>query len=379
MENSLPDSGYVGIGTLTPESQLDVQGETRLDGPVTVYGTMHVLDSTIIDTTLQVHGTFKAFEKAVFAAPVRINDKLRVEGLSWMNGGMKVNGLPYFSTSDSMPEFQFMLIKPDNGIVKQISFQELRNGMYKAVGDPIGIEVCPPTEIASPYWVATPGKLFPNCPEIFVGVGTTNPLYKLDVLGSTRLTGNVGIAMNPNNQAQLRIKNDNRPAGIALYNEHIVDNRYGLRIYVNRNLTRAIGVTGIDGIKDVFRVLGNGTVYAKEIFVLPIAEFPDYVFESDYKLMPLPELSSFISLNNGLPNMPSADFVAKNGLQLGEMQRLMVEKIEELTLYVIGLNEENVKLNTSNDILQNENAVLRSEFDALKSEVEQIKQLISEN
>ena len=340
VENSLPDSGFVGIGTLTPGSPLEVQGETRLDGPVTVYGTMHVLDSTIIDTTLQVHGTFKAFEKSVFAAPVRINDKLRVEGLSWLNGGMKVNGLPYFSTSDSLPEFQFMLIKPDNGIVKQINFQELRNGMYKAVGDPIGIEVCPPTEIASPYWVATPGKLFPNCPEILVGVGTTNPVYKFDVLGHTRLTGLVGIAINPTNQAQVRIRNVNKPAGIALFNEHTVDHKYGLRVYVNRDLTRAIGVTGTDGIKDVFRVLGNGRVYATEVNVLVKEDFPDYVFESDYKLRSLDSLKAYTTENCQLPGMPSAAEVSENGINIGELEVKQTEKIEELYLYMFEMNRQ---------------------------------------
>lgn len=66
----------------------------------------------------------------------------------------------------------------------------------------------------------------------------------------------------------------------------------------------------------------------------------DYVFAKDYPLMPLKEVASFIAKNQHLPNIPSAQEVADNGRELGDMQKRMMEKIEELTLYVIQLEQE---------------------------------------
>jgi hypothetical protein len=66
-----------------------------------------------------------------------------------------------------------------------------------------------------------------------------------------------------------------------------------------------------------------------------VPPFPDYVFEDSYKLMPLKELEEYITINKHLPNVQSADSVAKNNLSIGDMQVILLEKIEELTLYTI--------------------------------------------
>jgi hypothetical protein len=65
--------------------------------------------------------------------------------------------------------------------------------------------------------------------------------------------------------------------------------------------------------------------------------FPDYVFETNYKLMPLSDLAAFIAKYKHLPNLPSAQQVADNNnqVELGEMQALLLEKVEELTLYIL--------------------------------------------
>ena len=66
----------------------------------------------------------------------------------------------------------------------------------------------------------------------------------------------------------------------------------------------------------------------------------DYVFKKDYKLMPLEELEKFVATNNHLPNIPSAQEVTQKGLDLGSVQAKQMEKIEELTLYIIELNKK---------------------------------------
>ena len=83
----------------------------------------------------------------------------------------------------------------------------------------------------------------------------------------------------------------------------------------------------------------GGKIIAEEVRVNLQANWPDYVFAPNYALKPLPELESFIKANNHLPNMPAAAEVEKSGLAIGEMQTKMMEKIEELSLYIIQQNK----------------------------------------
>lgn len=61
----------------------------------------------------------------------------------------------------------------------------------------------------------------------------------------------------------------------------------------------------------------------------------DKVFEKDYALMPLQEVSSFVNENKHLPNVPSAKEVVEQGVSVNEMVSKLLEKVEELTLYTI--------------------------------------------
>jgi hypothetical protein len=70
------------------------------------------------------------------------------------------------------------------------------------------------------------------------------------------------------------------------------------------------------------------------------ANWPDYVFSKHYKLMSLPELEKYIRENDHLPGIPSAKEAAENGIGLGDMQKKLLEKIEELTLHLILQNEQ---------------------------------------
>lgn len=65
----------------------------------------------------------------------------------------------------------------------------------------------------------------------------------------------------------------------------------------------------------------------------------DYVFEKDYKLMPLKDMKNFITENRHLPEVPTAKEVVENGLELKEFSALLLKKVEELTLHIIQLND----------------------------------------
>ena len=70
----------------------------------------------------------------------------------------------------------------------------------------------------------------------------------------------------------------------------------------------------------------------------------DFVFADDYPLMPLPEVEAYIQAHKHLPDIPSEKEVAENGVSLGQTQALLLQKVEELTLYMIDLKKENEAL-----------------------------------
>ncbi|MCG8701834.1 MAG: hypothetical protein MI922_27520, partial [Bacteroidales bacterium] len=76
--------------------------------------------------------------------------------------------------------------------------------------------------------------------------------------------------------------------------------------------------------------------------------WPDYVFESDYQRMPINELKTYIEENGHLPKVKSADEIEQEGLGISEASKMMMEKIEELTLYIIELQEQINELQESN-------------------------------
>lgn len=127
-------------------------------------------------------------------------------------------------------------------------------------------------------------------------------------------------------------------SGVADSDNRFVLKRGGDLIkYVKEPDTTAIAVFH-DG-RNQFQVMGNGDLFARSIKVT-LADFPDYVFESSYDLMPLEKLGLYVKENKHLPNIPSEKEIIENGLDVGEMQHKQMEKIEELTLYVIKLNEK---------------------------------------
>lgn len=89
-----------------------------------------------------------------------------------------------------------------------------------------------------------------------------------------------------------------------------------------------------------YRLSVEGQIVAKDIIVT-LEDWSDFVFEEGYKLKPLEELEKFIKENKQLPGMPSTEEVIETGVNLGKMQVKLLQKIEELTLYVIELKKEN--------------------------------------
>ena len=99
-----------------------------------------------------------------------------------------------------------------------------------------------------------------------------------------------------------------------------------------------LGNVGIGTSLPTHKLSVNGTIRSKEVIV-EMANWPDYVFASDYKLPHLHEVEKHIIENKHLPNIPKASEIEDGGLYLGDVQKKMMEKIEELTLYIIQQNK----------------------------------------
>ena len=91
--------------------------------------------------------------------------------------------------------------------------------------------------------------------------------------------------------------------------------------------------------RKLLQLTNDGVLRAREI-VVDLALWSDYVFEPTYKLMPLTEVKQYISENKHLPNVPSAAVMEAEGLNVAETSRMLMEKVEELTLYLIQLEEK---------------------------------------
>lgn len=92
-----------------------------------------------------------------------------------------------------------------------------------------------------------------------------------------------------------------------------------------------IGTTDTKG----YKLAVNGEAIFTRVKVKPFSGWPDYVFSKDYELPSLQEVEKYIEDNNHLPGIPSAVEVGKEGLDLGEMNKRLLQKVEELTLYII--------------------------------------------
>ncbi|WP_350292603.1 fibronectin type III domain-containing protein [uncultured Croceitalea sp.] len=108
-------------------------------------------------------------------------------------------------------------------------------------------------------------------------------------------------------------------------------------------------VIGAVAVPAGYKLAVEGKIRTREVRV-DQDSWPDYVFDQDYKLPTLEEIRKYIQEKRHLPNIPSAKEVAVNGIELGEMNKLLLEKIEELTLYML---QQQAEINTLRKEIKN--------------------------
>ena len=197
-----------------------------------------------------------------------------------------------------------------------------------------------------------------------VGIKTANPQAALHVNGNVRLDGyrtyfgldgskHHWLALNKGNETSNLFMAFTSNDGIQA--ESVLIAPKGISGLIVRS-TGNVGIGTYD--PGSYRLAVNGTIRAKEVIVN--TGWADFVFNQNYQLMPLSEVEQRVKADKHLPGIPSAkEIEANGGVSVGDMQAKQLQKIEELTLYMIEMNKQL-------SALQQENARLNAEINALK-------------
>jgi hypothetical protein len=219
-----------------------------------------------------------------------------------------------------------------------------------------------PTGISSP-WVASGSNVYFTGGN--VGIGTTTPPANLSVYGDIASTASGPITVqgaflewnrNSGDGATWLLNQQGQGTGGINFGAVTTANVATVQMTIAAN-----GQVSIAAAKPAtgFLLSVNGGIMCTDLQVAVNSTWPDFVFEKEHQLMPINELEASIEKDKHLPGIPSACEIEENGgLNVGQMQNKMMEKIEELTLYVIQLKKEN-------DMLQKDNGVLHSQVNAL--------------
>lgn len=228
-----------------------------------------------------------------------------------------------------------------------------------------------------------------------LGIGTSSPSNKLSVSGGQ---ADIRIDGNDNNVVSTFIKNTNSgtytsleliSAGNSAFginnwaNNSVIEANTGLtfdaynssgnsgicfqvqrdpKLFIQPNGNVLIGKTSQSNSNYKLDVAGN--IRANKLVVNTTGA--DYVFNDGYHLRPLAHVESFIKENKHLPGVESAKQMQEEGMSVGETQTKLLEKIEELTLYVIDQNKRLEALNKANQQLQQKNAALNNRITAIE-------------
>jgi hypothetical protein len=203
------------------------------------------------------------------------------------------------------------------------------------------------------------GNVFVNN-KLGIGIGTEESNSLLEI-GSNAFTGveylfkvkntggGNGLTILPNGKVMVNCNNGIPNGDEKLFvdgNIKVIGNSFLSRLIVNTtsnqyNANAKLAVTGLSIFEGNIITLGDIT--SKKIKVCANG-WCDYVFEKEYKLTPLKEIEKFIAKNKHLPDVPSAKEIENQEVDIFEMQKIQMKKIEELTLYMIELKKENEEM-----------------------------------
>ncbi len=182
-----------------------------------------------------------------------------------------------------------------------------------------------------------------------VGIGTITPAAKLQVTGGNVLVKNLQNVVNSSAIMVAQAINiggttyDTFGTSLRTITQNADNNVYGMQFFTQARFdvgqTEKMRITGNGfvgiGTTNPQEALSvNGNIRAQQVKV-EITGWPDYVFAKEYSLLPLETLEKYIQTHQHLPEIPSASEIEKEGLNLGEINKVLVKKIEELSLYML--------------------------------------------
>lgn len=232
-----------------------------------------------------------------------------------------------------------------------------------------------------------------------VGIGTASPSALLDVESSTIAVTSLTKSGLNTGFSQFQAQNDNSENGAfhhAMFGSAYAGTMFGVSlansatlyadgsnisgmligtknatpITIGTNNAAAITILsgGNVGIGTTnpgsYKLAVNGGIHTQSVNV-DLTGWPDFVFKNEYWLPSLTEVKTYIDRNHHLPDMPSEQEVIKDGINLGEMNKLLTKKVEELTLYLIEKDQENKELKQAMKAQQEDIALIKKQLETL--------------
>lgn len=143
----------------------------------------------------------------------------------------------------------------------------------------------------------------------------------------------------------------------------------GYQLYYGDDLIiDGAGNIGIGMINPQNKLDVRGKIHSQSV-VVDMLGWSDYVFKKDYQLPSLQEVKAYIDQNQHLPEIPSEQQIAKEGLNLGEMNKLLMKKVEELTLYLIEKDKKEKEQIEINNTLKSKLKTQQEQIDRLAETV----------
>ncbi|SFO33436.1 hypothetical protein SAMN05428949_4988 [Chitinophaga sp. YR627] len=192
-----------------------------------------------------------------------------------------------------------------------------------------------------------------------VGINTETPAARLEVNGQTMVSGGNNLILKAPDAAtddpgDLFFSGS---TGTELARVFVQPNTGELRLSVGSPTSAKMiiaknGNISIGAVpRDEYKLSVAGTIGARKVKVTSEA-WADFVFQPEYKLPTLSEVESYIKMHQHLPEIPSAAEVEKDGIDVGEMNKKLLQKIEEMTLYLIEMKKEIGALKEKNEALE---------------------------
>jgi hypothetical protein len=390
-------NGNVGIGTSNPTKKLDVNGDARVSGTLwanTLEGNT-VSTQQLITNQLHISDSIKVGLNSIWIGGADLSsfgysnnaiyttqDPLLLQ--NQINSSHTIinpySGKVGIGTYQPQAKLQINEIRVDNLFSPNPQYYTCeplaRFTHYFQKNDPLGCENINVLLVDHKEHNGGITPLFAVNNNGYVGIGTNNPERNLHIKGNTPCVGPNCPVANPNDPlpatTYLRIEdnvtdiNGNSVAtnkwDLAVsgnqnrfFIQRVSANTEALTILNNNNI--GVGTTnpvqkfhvngkavfednvGIGTTSPSERLDVAGKIRACEVIVEQ-NNWCDYVFEPNYKLKSLDEVEQFIKQNKHLPNIPPAKEIAQNGIAISDMTQRLMEKVEELTLYLIQQQKE---------------------------------------